>query len=208
MIRRQTHVPALNEHQVTLCCTGVFQRYRGPDPRTSVSLITSFVLMISSSGDIWTRCPPECLIACGWWLNTRHKRGRRNVNQAADAWNQYYTLITCHEWPLRDTPKCWVCSWQWRSTDPAAYISDSSWSWPPTIHTQSWNSLSSGQQLWLCEDVRPSMTGGNLREVLSASVTWKPLSQHNAPPHVELEVQGDEVAIGELNQLKPACNCF
>lgn len=47
--------------------------------------------------------PPECLIACGWWLNSRHKRGRRNVNQAADAWNQYFTLITCQEWPLRDT---------------------------------------------------------------------------------------------------------
>lgn len=47
--------------------------------------------------------PPDCLIACGWWVNNRHKRGRRNVNQAADAWNQYYKLITCHEWPLRGT---------------------------------------------------------------------------------------------------------
>lgn len=58
----------------------------GPDPRPSGSLVTSFVLMISSSG--WhmdtVPPPPECLIACGWWLNTRHKRGRRNVNQAAD----------------------------------------------------------------------------------------------------------------------------
>lgn len=43
------------------------------------------------------------------------------------------------------------------------------------------------------------MTAGNLRELLSISVTCKPLSQQNAPPRMELEVQGDKVAIGELN---------
>lgn len=103
--------------------------------------------------------PPDCLIAYRWWLNNRHKRGRRNVNQAADTWNQCYGLITCHEWPLRDAHvKCWVCSWQWGYTDPA-YVPDSSWSWPPTTHSsQPWNSLSSGRQLWLRRDIHPCST--------------------------------------------------
>lgn len=119
---------------------------------------------------------------------------------------------SCHEWPLRDTHVL--------SVEAAADSEDTqiplptSWTAhgpdlpPPT--PQPWNSLSSEQQLWLCGVVRArsTMTGGNLSEMLSSSVTFKPLTQQRAPPHVELEVQGDEVATRELNPWNQTATVF